>query len=62
MNDQEALCIYGANSKYVTNTNLVSFKKYFANISFVKINDAGHLLHVENPDAFYLALINFLHN
>ena len=61
-NNQKALCIYGANSKYVTNNNLVSFEKYFANISFVKINDAGHLLHVENPDAFYLALINFLYN
>ena len=61
-NNQEALCMYGANSKYVTNNNLVSFEKYFTNISFVKIDDAGHLLHVENPDAFYLALINFLHN
>ena len=61
-NNQEALCIYGANSKYVTNNNLVSFEKYFTNISFVKVDDAGHLLHVENPDAFYLALINFLHN
>ena len=61
-NSQQALCIYGANSKYVTNNNLVSFKKYFTNISFVKIDDAGHLLHVENPDAFYLALINFLYN
>ena len=32
--NQEALCIYGANSKYVTNTNLVSFEKYFANTYF----------------------------
>ena len=61
-NNQEALCIYGSNSNYVTNNNLVAFKKYFTNISFVKINDVGHLLHVEDPNAFYLALINFLHN
>ena len=61
-NNQEALCIYGANSNYVTSHNLGIFKKYFVNMSFVKINDAGHLLHVENPEAFYLALINFLHN
>ena len=60
--NQEVLCIYGANSKYVTNNNLVSFEKYFANMSFVKIDNAGHLLHVEKPDAFSLALINFLHN
>ena len=61
-NKQKALCIYGANSKYVTNNHLVSFENFFVNISFVKIDDAGHLLHVENPNAFYLALIKFLHN
>ena len=61
-NNQETLCIYGSDSNYVTNNNLIVFEKYFTNISFVKINDAGHLLHVENPEAFYLALINFLRN
>ena len=61
-NKQKVLCIYGANSKYVTNNKLVSFEKYFANISFAKVDNAGHLLHVDNPDAFYLTLINFLHN
>ena len=61
-NKQKVLCLYGSNSNYVTDNNLVSFKKYFSNTSFVKINDAGHLLHVENPEAFYLELINFLKN
>jgi len=61
-NNQEALCIYGSNSNYVTNNNLAVFKKYFTNISFVKINDVGHLLHVEDPQAFYLVVINFLYN
>ena len=58
--EHETLCIYGQNSDYVTKENSNAFGNFFLNRSFVEIEKAGHYLHVEQPEKFYEALINFL--
>ena len=60
--ENKILCIYGQDSDYVTKENLNNFSYFFPNISFVKIENAGHYLHVEQPKEFYNALRNFLIN
>ena len=61
-NNNNTLCIYGAKSNYVDEENLDIFRKYFTNISFKKIEDAGHWLHVEKPELFYQTISVFLNN
>ena len=54
------LCIYGENSEYVKEEHFKIFKKFFSNITFNKIENAGHFLHIENPLEFYEASNKFL--
>ena len=61
-NNNKTLCIHGAKSNYVDEKNLDIFKKYFANIIFKKVEDAGHWLHVEKPDFFYETISSFLND
>ena len=61
-NKNSTLCIYGDRSNYVDEENLDIFKKYFTNITFKKIEDAGHWLHVEKPELFYATISRFLNN
>ena len=58
--DIKSLCIYGGRSDYVNEDQFKFFKIYFSNIKFYKIKNAGHFLHVENPDEFYEVSKNFL--
>ena len=51
--DTRSLCIYGQKSDYVNKNHFQIFKNYFSNILFHKIKNAGHFLHIENPDEFY---------
>ena len=60
--DVNALCIYAGKSDYVKEKFFPIFKNYFSNISFYKIKNAGHLLHIESPDEFYQVSSNFLKN
>ena len=60
--DTKALCVYGEKSNYVKENCFPIFKNYFSNISFYKIKNAGHLLHIESPDEFYQVSSNFLKN
>ena len=61
-NHNNTLCIHGTKSNYVDEEKLDIFNKYFANISFKKIEDAGHWLHVEKPELFYATISDFLNN
>jgi pimeloyl-ACP methyl ester carboxylesterase len=58
----KALCVYGEKSNYVKENFFPIFKNYFSNISFYKIKNAGHLLHIESPDEFYQVSSRFLKN
>ena len=60
--DTRAFCIYGEKSDYVKEKFFPIFKNYFSNISFYKIKNAGHFLHIESPDEFYQVSSNFLKN
>ena len=60
--ETKALCIYGEKSNYVNEKFFPIFKNYFPNISFHKIKNVGHLLHIESPDEFYQVSLNFLKN
>ena len=60
--NNKTLCVYGQNSDYVSNENFQIFKNFFSNISFSKIKNAGHYLHVEQPKEFYNNVRNFLIN
>lgn len=61
-NNNKVLCIHGSKSNYVNEENIDIFKKYFANISFKKIEGAGHWLHVEKPELFFETISVFLNN
>ena len=58
--DIKSLCIYGGKSDYVKEDQFKFFKNYFSNITFYKIKNAGHFLHIETPDEFYEISKNFL--
>ena len=58
--ETKGLCIYGEKSNYVNEKFFPIFKNYFPNISFHKIKNVGHLLHIESPDEFYQVSLSFL--
>jgi pimeloyl-ACP methyl ester carboxylesterase len=60
--DNKILCIYGEKSNYVKEKYFNNFKNYFSNITFQKIEDAGHFLHVEKASEFYEKSLNFFKN
>ena len=62
LNENKILCIYGENSDYVKEGYFKNFKNYFSNVSFQKIRDAGHFLHVEKASEFYEISSNFFKN
>ena len=60
--ENKILCIYGEDSDYVNDEYFNNFKHYFSNVSFQKIKDAGHFLHVEKASEFYEISLNFFKN
>ena len=60
--ENKILCIYGEDSDYVKGEYFNNFKHYFSNVSFQKIKDAGHFLHVEKASEFYEISLNFFKN
>lgn len=56
----KTLFLAGAQSDYVSEDDLDEIKKYFPNNQVVKIPNAGHWLHAENPKGFTDALHAFL--
>ena len=60
--DTKSFCIYGQKSEYVNENHFQIFQNYFSNILFHEIKNAGHFLHIENPDEFYEASKNFFND
>lgn len=56
----ETLFLRGEKSAYVEKGDEVLIRKHFPNSEIKTISNAGHWLHVENPEKFYEYVMNFL--
>jgi pimeloyl-ACP methyl ester carboxylesterase len=54
------LFIKGANSKYIQERNFPKMKAHFPNYVLKTIENAGHWLHAEQPEAFLQSVLDFL--
>lgn len=54
------LFLAGGNSGYITENEEPLIKAHFPNSDIVKIPNAGHWLHAENPKSFYEEVVRFL--
>lgn len=52
--------IYGGLSTYVTPDGEAAIKHFFPNLTLVKLENAGHMVHVEGGDLFIEAWKNYL--
>lgn len=58
--DQATLFITGANSRYVQDKDKAAIEKYFPNSNIIKMKDAGHWIHAEQPEAVIRTVQAFL--
>lgn len=56
----ETLFIKGANSKYIQEQNFEKMKTHFPKYKLKTLENAGHWLHAEQPEAFLEAVLDFL--
>ncbi len=56
------LFIRGTKSDYVEEKDIAEIPKYFTNAQFATIENAGHWLHAEQPQAFMDQVMAFLHS
>lgn len=56
----DTLFLRGDKSEYIALNDTVLIKMQFPNSSIETIENAGHWLHAENPEAFYNSVLNFL--
>lgn len=54
------LFIHGGNSDYVLKSDKPSIRKQFTNCTFVEIAGAGHWVHAEQSESFFLTAKKFL--
>ena len=54
------LILRGSKSDYIINVDDLLIKKHFPNSNIKTVSNAGHWLHAENPDEFFLYVTNFL--
>ena len=52
--------LYGDSSTYVETSDLPIIKSYFSNVEIIKVPQAGHWVHADNPSFFLDKVINFL--
>ena len=52
--------LYGDSSLYVEKSDLSLIKSYFSNVEIIKVPQAGHWVHADNPSFFLDRVINFL--
>jgi esterase len=55
-----ALFVRGANSDYVSEEDVPAIREQFPNSELVTIDDAGHWVHADQPDALAEVVTNFL--
>ena len=53
------LFIKGEKSNYITEQDEIFISKYFKEVNFCTINNAGHWVHAENQDDFYRKALDF---
>lgn len=58
--DNPTLFLKGETSNYITNDDVPLIEAHFSNAKIVTIKNAGHWLHAENPNQFYIESLNFL--
>lgn len=56
----DTLFVYGANSPYMAKAGRAAAKAFFPTAEFARIEDAGHWLHAEKPQAFNAVVGRFL--
>ena len=54
------LFLRGSKSDYILTTDDVLINMHFPNSNIKMVSNAGHWLHAENPDEFFLIVTNFL--
>lgn len=57
---QPTLFVRGSKSDYILDEDMVEIKKYFKNVRFETIKDAGHWVHFDNPNDFLSLVEEFL--
>lgn len=58
--DHPTLFIAGANSRYIQDKDKADIEKYFPNSNIIKIKNAGHWIHAEQPEAMIRTIQGFL--
>ena len=58
--DKETLFVRGENSGYITLLDETSIQKQFPKSQIKTVSNAGHWLHVENPEQFHQIVVDFL--
>ena len=58
----EVLFIKGEKSKYIDAEKLKLSEMFFPNYKLQKIRNAGHWVHYENPNDFFLVCSDYLNN
>jgi pimeloyl-ACP methyl ester carboxylesterase len=54
------LFIKGERSDYITSEDESLILNHFPEAKIEKINNSGHWVHAENPDAFYAKIMKFI--
>ena len=54
------LFVAAANSEFIHPTHDYKIKRFFPNSSLVKIANAGHWIHADNPEAFLSSITGFI--
>src|SRR5690606_14130124 len=58
--DQPTLFMGGAKSNYIKDSDKSEIEKYFPNSQIIKIKNAGHWIHAEQPEAVVKTVHYFL--
>ena len=58
----QVLFLSGEQSKYITAEDIPLIEAHFPKAIIKQIPNAGHWLHAENPDDFFLSLIDFINS
>ena len=58
--EKDTLFLRGDRSEYIMENDEMLIKRQFPNSQIITINNSGHWLHAENPQEFYVAVVNFL--
>ncbi|MDB4752794.1 alpha/beta fold hydrolase [Winogradskyella sp.] len=58
--EKDTLFLRGDRSEYIMENDEMLIKRQFPNSQIITINNSGHWLHTENPQEFYVTVVNFL--